>query len=213
MGKARQVALTDRDRELLETLSRRVRALSADQIARTWWSGARRSALARMRVLESAGYVRSRDALVHPELRLSAPMVSWRPPEPTPPFGIVAHRLRTRWTREAEPEIIFVIEERVATTFGGSPAPPLRTDELTHDLHLAGVYLHYREHAPDMAPTWVGERVIRKTRTAYAGPVPDAVIGSGTSMRYVEFAGAYTKERLLTFHTFCKAQNRPYELW
>ncbi len=153
-----------------------------------------------------------RDALVHPELTLTGPVIAWRPGLSDPDFPKIAYKLQRRWTEPLRAEKIVVIENGATAAFGGYPAPALRTDEITHDLHLASVYLTYREQRPDLAATWVGERVIRKTRTVYGGPVPDAMI-RGASIQFIEFGGAYSKERVRKFHAFCVAKALPYELW
>jgi hypothetical protein len=212
MGKGREVVLGRHEREMLATLARCVRLFTVDQIARTWFNS-RKVARARLKTLEAAGYARMRDALIHPELALEGPVVAWRPTQPTPPFGRIAHRLRTRWTKVVAPETVVVISEGAATQFGGLPAPPLRTDELGHDAHLASVYLRYRRTEPELARTWVGERIIKKSRGARGGPVPDASVRDGRSRRFIEFAGAYSKDRLETFHEFCAASQTAYELW
>ena len=215
MGKPEQLAPTSRDREILECLARRVRALSVGQIARTWWSEAdspRRAALGRLRLLKEAALVSMRDVLVHPELRLAGPVIAWRPGLSDPDFPKIAYKLQSRWTESLVAETIVVIENGATAAFGGYPAPALRTDEITHDLHLASVYLTYRARMPEVAANWVGERVIRKTRTVYGGPVPDAML-RGDAIQFVEFGGAYSKERIRKFHAFCVAKATPYELW
>lgn len=196
----------------MHALARRVRLFTVDQIARTWFNS-RRAARARLGTLETAGYVHMRDALLHPELALEGPVAAWQPMQPTPPFGRIAHRLRTRWTGVVTPETVVVVSQGAATEFGGVPAPPLRTDELTHDAHLAAVYLLYRRDQPELARTWIGERIIKKTRPARSGPVPDASIRDGRQRRFIEFAGAYPKDRLETFHEFCAGSQTAYELW
>jgi hypothetical protein len=212
MGKGREVVLGRHEEEILATLARCVRLFTVDQIARTWFTS-RRVAQARMRTLEAAGYLHMRDALLHPELALETPVVVWKPAQPQPPFGRIAHRLRTRWTGTVAAETVVVISEDAATQFGGLPAPPLRTDELTHDAHLAAVYLRYRRAAPELASTWIGERIIKNTRQIRSGPVPDASVRDGRRRRYIEFAGAYPKGRLEAFHEFCAASETTYELW
>jgi hypothetical protein len=216
MGKPRKISLTARDRELLEALARRVRVFSVPQVARTWWPDAddgRRAALARLRTLASEGCVDLDHAHVHPELELREPVVSWAEGLPEPDFGPVAYKLQSRWRERVRAETIVTIARAAAPEFGGYPSPALRTDEITHDVHLAAVYLRYREHSPALASDWVNERVIRRTRPVRGGPLPDAMIRSSSVQRVVEFGGAYSKRRVRIFHAFCSAKGFAYELW
>lgn len=216
VGKPGQIALTARDQELLETLARRVRVLSISQIARTWWPDLEepnRAALARLRQLQNHSLVSIEAALAHPELPLDSPVASWAPSKRLPNFAETSSRVRSRWQATAAPETIVVITNQAAPEFGGYPSPALRTDEITHDLHLAAVYLVYRKREPELAKAWVGERIVRKTRPAAKGPIPDAMIRASSTLRVVEFAGAYSTERLQVFHEFCATRAWPYELW
>lgn len=215
MGKRSELALTERERELLEALARCVRVFSVEQIRRTWWSTVQhgeRAVLARLRVLESNAYINLDRALTHPELPLRAPLIAWPGDGQTPDFGKVAYALKARWKDVPRAERIVTIAPGIAAQFGGYPSPPLRLDEITHDLHLAAVYLFYREHFPALARDWISERVIRRTRPVRGGPIPDAMI-RGASQRVIEFGGAYSKQRVRIFHAFCLARGFPYELW
>jgi hypothetical protein len=216
LGKRRQLELTVRDREVLDGLARRVHVFSLDQVSRTWFRNAAnpaRAARARLSALAGAGYLSVAGAFAHPEIDLPGPIVTWNGKSPEPDFTEVSQQLRHRWKETVRPTTLVTIQNSVAAEFGGYPAPPLRTDEITHDLHLAAVYLAYRSRFPDLAACWVGERVIRKTRTSSTGPVPDAMIRATSLTKIVEFGGAYSSERVRVFHAFCALQAIPYELW
>ena len=213
------LVLTARDREILETLARCVRTLSLEQIARTWWPDTDdvatrlRRTRSRVRDLVRARLVVQTNALAHPELSLSAPVITWAPGEPKPDIGPAAYRLRRRWSCAPTPVALVTIANAAAPEFGGYAASALRTDELTHDLHLAAVFLHYRATAPECAAAWIGERVIRKICPGPPGPVPDAMIRSNSAVRFVEFGGAYSAQRVRTIHDHCAARGAAYEVW
>lgn len=213
------LVLTARDREILETLARCVRTLSLEQIARTWWPDTDdvatrlRRTRSRVRDLVRARLVVQTNALAHPELSLSAPVITWAPGEPEPDIGPAAYRLRRRWSCAPAPVALVTIANAAAPEFGGYAASALRTDELTHDLHLAAVFLHYRATAPECAAAWIGERVIRKICPGPPGPVPDAMIRSNSAVRFVEFGGAYSAQRVRTIHDHCAARGAAYEVW
>jgi hypothetical protein len=67
--------------EIIDVLTQRVRVLTVEQIARTWWGGSdQRTRLARARIdlLEKSGLVRRFQEPAHPELELAAPVALGR---------------------------------------------------------------------------------------------------------------------------------------
>jgi hypothetical protein len=85
---------------------------------------------------------------------------------------------------------------------------------------MAQVFLHYRRHDPAVLRDWVfeeqvkAERKANNTRSAHHGEkLPDAFIRSHSGTRVVEFGGAYGKDKLISFHRYCKEYSFPYEIW
>ena len=71
------IQLTARDFEILEVLTRRVRVLTLDQVARTWWQSSRLSnsnATARLKLLGHSRLINFHRAPAHPELPLEEPV-------------------------------------------------------------------------------------------------------------------------------------------
>lgn len=199
--------LHDDEREILSTLSHKVRVLSASQISCTWPSVGNARRLNR---LEREGLVRSFTALVHPELPLRSPVATWKRGGTLPDFGEASNELRSRWTLSAVPALCFVASSMAARMFGGHGGRFPRESEETHDLHLAAVYLRIRSKDPRVAALWIKEEEIKKRRDSQGGKLPDAMVGS---KKVIEFGGAYKKAKLIAFHEYCEAYGLEYEVW
>ena len=213
-------ALSSRDDELLDTLTLRVRMLTLEQAARTWWPSsahARRAARRRLRELEAAGLVRLFELAAHPELPLLAPVFQWRPREPRPDLHKMAYALAVRWTQAPPVRHTAVIATRDAGRhYGGWGGRFPRPTERTHDLHMAAVYLLKRAANPAAAAHWCSEEKLRETRGGKPDGerrhLPDAVV-TRPKRTAIEFGGAYRVDKLQSFHDYCEGVGLPYEMW
>lgn len=208
--------ITSRDRELLVVLAHRVKLLTVQQIARTWWADAAQPVAAarkRLRQLNDLQHVRIVSLMSHPELDLRAPVASWCPGEEPPNFGAVAYRLQARWTLSPRSIDAVLVSPKAASRFGGDAPRRPKEVEQTHDVHVGSVYLWYRVNAPADAAAWHSESWIRRSRPDAPGEkLPDAIIRSHLA-KVVEFGGAYPKRRFEAFHNFCSDRGLPYDLW
>jgi hypothetical protein len=218
------VQLTDRDREILIALTHKVRLLSLEQIARTWW-GASPSGIAtarkRLTLLTGKAAVNSAYTNVmrrlrlnaHPELKLSGPIFTWSPGDPAPPFGALAYRLQTRWKEAVRPTTVYIATEKAARYFGGFGGKLRRPLQATHDLHVAQIYLHFLTTDPARAAAWVSEERFAPERRHEK--LPDAVLhdAHGNITLVIEFGGAYDAKHVERVHRDCVTRSLPYELW
>ena len=84
---------------------------------------------------------------------------------------------------------------------------------------MAQVYLFYLRHHPELMPQWIFEEQIKSERKRDArssGPdekLPDVILRSSAGTRVIEFGGAYGKDKLISFHGYCKEYSLPYEIW
>lgn len=210
--------LTDRDREILIALTHKVRLLSLEQIARTWWSDSG-LATARKRLLLLTDpsfnpYVMQRMKLnAHPELSLCRPIFSWKPGDPTPPFGALSYRLKKRWDKAPEPTTVYIASEKAARYFGGFGGKLRRPLQATHDLHVAQIYLRFLKTEPTLAKQWVSEERFAPERRREK--LPDAVLrdAAGNIILVIEFGGAYDPYHVEQVHLDCVTRSLPYELW
>ena len=214
MGRLTKMRLSD---EIVQTLTHKVDVVSIPQLERVWWprsksgrSEARRT-IARLERKHLLFLVR---AIVHPELTLTAPIISWQPGDPTPDFGAAAYRLQARWTKPLEPETL-VCATRFACRLLGSRGKGRihRPLQLTHDLHVTSIYLHFLQHDPSSARAWLSEASIAPERRGQK--LPDAILRDPALGRdvVIEFGGSYRKERVELVHADCVRRSLAYQLW
>lgn len=209
------LALTARDCDILETLTLRVRVLSVAQIGRVWWpdsTSPTQLACRRLMQLQQAGYIESFHLMAHPELTLIAPLATWKPRNPTPDFGSLSWRLRSRWTRPLINTRCAIATRSAGQFFGGYGGRKPRRAETSHDLHLSAVYLQIRAVEPNRAATWISE-ADRKKDSGFGEKLPDGIVIDGQQKTAIEFGGAYDKPKLEAFHSFCEQQSLAYEIW
>jgi hypothetical protein len=206
--------LQARDLEILEVLSRRVRLLSLDQVARTWWQTTRNAtanAARRVAVLERRGLVHRMQAMTHELPALAAPLVAWHPGEATPNLPALAYQLESRWNSPLRPTVLVTASRTVGAWLGGGGGRHPRESEISHDLGLAGLYLRFRSDERDRAASWLPEDLFQPGELD--GFIPDAIVREGARPTLIEFAGAYKKERLQKLHASCLRAGLSYELW
>jgi hypothetical protein len=208
--------LTERDTEILDSLTKRVRVLSFDQVAREWWGGQARAsenASRRLITLERGGLIRRVSGFAHPELPLSEPVATWRFDAPPPDFGRLSYQLRVRWKEPLRMTHALIATKLAAGQLGGSGGRFPRPSELTHDLHLAAVFLNLRRSDPARSKTWLSEASQYALGGGRDERLPDAVVGNGRHQVAIEFGGAYSKAKLIEFHEHCAANSLQYEIW
>jgi hypothetical protein len=214
--------LTDRDREILDTLTHRVRCLTPGQIARTWYPevvDAEKAARRRLKLLEAEGLVDVFHALAHPEVPLEAPLLAWTPGDPEPDFDALAWRLRRRFNQPPVMTCLAVAGKRAANWLGGCLVRRPRRSEVGHDIGLGGVFLKLLRDDPRRATRWQSEGAILDQRRAKGGAVPDAVIVERSGKTAIEYGGLYPAWKLRKFHRYCAGlhpasdTHLAYELW
>lgn len=212
--------LTERDLEIFDTLTRRVRVLSLEQIARTWWpdsANPTRTAEGRIKSFAAEGLLKIEHAPAHPELDLQNPVAQWSPGDEDPDHGATSYRLQSRWRLHPILTPCISASRLAAARFGGYGGRPPKDVERTHDIHMARVFLFYRTRQPDLVRYWVFEEQIKaerkRSRSLYGQKLPDVFLRCGGSVRVIEFGGAYSKEKLFSFHDYCKGNALPYEIW
>jgi hypothetical protein len=213
---ANRFNLTDRDRDILETLTLRVRTLSAAQIADHWFGGQIdpvRSACRRLKQLEGAGLLDQSEMFARPQPPLLAPVTCWKPGCTAADFEKLSYKLVKRWDRPASLTRICIATKAAGTLFEGHGGRPPRASETTHDLCLAAVFLHYVRDDPSAAAKWLSEEVLRERGFGDHTRLPDAMIEDHRGTTTIEFGGAYAAQKLREFHDFCELEDMAYEIW
>src|SRR5262245_24724933 len=94
--------MTSPDNEILRSLTRYVRVITAGQADRELWPGSRNRQVivrAHLKHLQQRGLVMLERAPVHPELPVTGPLYIWRVGDEPPDFGALSYSLRSRWSQ------------------------------------------------------------------------------------------------------------------
>lgn len=206
------LTLTDRDREILATLSGPCRFATVAQLSRTFWPSSKvpaSDARKRLSALRDAGLIETRTIMAHPELELLKPVFSWPGDDPSD-LGRIAYRVRKRWSEPLQATRVVLATQEARLLLGARPGRPIRRSETTHDVHLAAVYLGYRKSDPEAAAHWISGD---ETQTDAFEKVPDAIVRDdrGGVARVIDFAGSYSAGKLRAMHT--EYARFPHELW
>lgn len=206
-------SLTERDREVVGTLTNRLRALALKQVADTWWAGSEQPAHRRLAQLADAGFVSLKTAPVQ-LLSPSTPLITWTPNQVEPEFGSVAYQLARRWLAQPTRHVVVSATREARTRFGSVGGRFPRRVELSHDLLLASVFLRLLADEPGTAETWKLDEAIYRTRIKrHNEKLPDAEVRRGGRVWVIEAGGKYPRDRLVAFHGYCVERERSYELW
>lgn len=209
------LTLTERDMDLLDVLTLRVRLLTLRQVTELWWPTGENQRCARRRLegLASENLIQLHRLNVHPLLPVTNPLFAWTPGEAEPDFEQVAALCSDRWTRPAVPMTVCVAANLAANLLGSSACGLPHRDHWNKDLRLASVYATYRLQRPTLAAMWIGEHSLPKA--GYRIKDPDAFLRSenGQTLRLIQSAGRYSQSQVRSFHEHCETHQLPYELW
>ena len=209
--------LTQRDCDILECLSLKVRMFSIEQIGRTWWWGNRHkrsNALKRLRILEREGLIEIFEVLSHPEIELRKPLAIWKPGRLRPDFAKLSYLLKHRWPDSHQMTSVAIATAKTAGRFGGFGGRRPRRAEMTHDIHVSAVFLKFKTFRVSDARIWMSEDNYDAQREQLKGAkLPDAVLEKEDGFLAIEFGGAYDKKKLAAFHRWCQSEQMPYEIW
>lgn len=208
--------LTDRDSQILVSLSRKIRLFSLDQIANHWWADCRSPQLAAersLRRLVRRGLLKPIRVLAQPLPIIAEPVFVWQPGEPRPRPGAISWQLQRRWTESARYIRVYLATRRAKQFFGGVGGSFLsRPIQATHDLGMAAVYLRFLKTRLAEADAWLGEDV-HTTGNRSKNPDAQLLAPDGSTTRVIEFGGSYAPKRVSSFHHHCVEKALPYEIW
>lgn len=206
---------TNRDLDIVETLTRRVRLLSIEQIARIWWPAADGLRVVRRRLqrLIDGRLLDQTMVNAHPPLPVSSPLTVWMPGDDAPDAAAVSAQARSRWTEVAVPTDVFSATRLGANLFGSSGGRLPDFNHRDHDLLFGQVYAVYRTTRPGEANMWVGEDALSKAGYRIKDPDAFLVNDCGHRLRVIESTGRYSVRQVESFHEYCVERDLPYELW
>ena len=149
--------------------------------------------------------------LTHPEIDISEPLLDWHPGDPTPYFPALAWLTQSRWTSPPTRNMLATATKKAKQLMGGAVGGrPIRIREATHDCHVSALYLHFREHFPELAARWVPEDAFDSDE--HRDKRPDAII-TGPEPIFIEFGGAYPAARIRERWEFAQEKGCRFQLY
>ena len=204
--------------DLIEVLTHRVPLLTLHQIAKAWFANSTDPSAAAMSTLlglETQGLIFASSLAARPELDLKEPVFVWAPGNHAPHCGPIAYQLKNRWKAAAIRQPVVIATRLAKRLFGGYLGGKLpRRSEVTHNIHLAQVYLRVREEQPTAAEQWISEYQLYAEGHRDCERLPDGTIRdpqTGMPRLFIEFGGSYSKQKIEAFHHAC--QTTPYQIW
>jgi hypothetical protein len=213
------LAITERDQELFDALTRRVRVMSLGQATRLLQhtSGALpptgRTLRHRMERLARAGWLEIYPMNVHRIASAERPLATWALGKRVPDAAKVATQTKGRWREAPIVVAVCVASARTANMLGSTAVGLPRREQLDHDLLLSSVYLRFRTSCLSSRVTWIGEHGLPKAGYRIKDPDAFLVDGRGRVVRVVESAGRYNERQIEAFHEYCSERGYAYELW
>jgi hypothetical protein len=206
---------TKRELDIVETLTRRVRVLATEQLARIWWPEllSLRCVRRRLRPLAAAGLLARATVDILPLLAIRAPLARWTPGEAAPDLSLVAARAKRRWDQACIPHELYLATKLAANLFGSSAGRLPDMTHRDHDLLLGQVYVLYRTRRPAEAVRWVGRDARPKAGFRIKDPAAWLLGRDGQVTRIIESAGHGRPQQVERLHEYCVDYGLPYELW
>jgi hypothetical protein len=209
--KRRDPHLAGRTGQVVKTLATKVRVMTLEQVAENWFSDLARPKNAAREGLhraEKEGLLVTAWGMAHPTVPLPGPLYRYEANDRTPPplFGRLSWEARRRF-RKAPVRTLYVTAAKLGkAAFGQSPGRRSgRTSELTHDIHVAEVYLRFLKLDSEREREWRGEDHLQGSVIR-----PDAVIGDTA----IDFIGKYSASKIESLHRqYIGAGIRVFEFW
>jgi hypothetical protein len=209
------MTVTERDLDLLETLTRRVRILTLQQMIRIWWPKARsrHTPERRLKLLVRLGWIERHVINAHRLPERLVPLIAWEPGAHDPDPQRISNELHVRTSQPARPTEVYVPSSMAACLLGSAACGLAPLERRDHDLTLAAVYIHYRKAYPSLASRWTAQHAL--PNAGLPTKRPDAVLcaDDGRIMRVVHSAGRWSPAQVQQFHQYWQRLYLAYELW
>jgi hypothetical protein len=210
-----QLRLMERDKAIAESLSLCVRLFSQRQIADHWFDTDLSNTRRRLKRLRECRLIDRVVVQARSMPEFHSPVVCWQPSGKLPDFGSAAWTLRSRWKQRAVRQTTaWIATTRAAQLFGGTARGEIKHGlQVTHDLGVAAIWLHFDRQQPTLADVWCGEDIMAVTR--HGQKLPDAFLldEHDQPFRAIEFGGNYDAQRVREFHNDCANRQLAYEIW
>lgn len=154
---------------------------------------------------------------VRPLAPPSGPLVRWKPGGPRPHAGRISYHAKERYRSRSVEEITAIVPTGLALDIFGAPKrKPFRRECADHDLGVTEMWLYaYRRWPKVVRRCWQGEDQYVGERLKYEKVEDARLINPRTEEPWMvfEYAGAYRKDRVESFHDYMEEQDLPYWLF
>ena len=215
----------DIDSIILETLARRVRLATTEQLTAVVQILADKNVTERQvrnrlrRLKQSQDITQRRVALK--VFEVVDPLFRWRPGDPFTEADAIAWSAARR-IAGTSPRVctLYRVTQKGARLHGaGGVTPRRQPTQMEHDLGCTAMLIAKLRHDRNVSDRWTGEDEIRR----YFQPlhpilfrkIPDAALIQENDQveRFLEYCGQYSAKRILRFHRHCQRHRMPYELY
>lgn len=212
---SKSIRLTERDDEMLQALSLRVKFFSQRQLSDHWFEGDATNTRRRMNQLQTVGMVERVSLRARSLPPLTQPLIAWQPGQADPDYGSVAHACSSRWRkRHVQSCTAYIATQAASQRYGGRMRGEVKREmQATHDLGVAQIWLQLDLQSPQLADAWCGEDLMAHTRKGQKLPDGFIVDAQGATLCVIEFGGSYDQPRIREFHEDCAQRALPYQLW
>lgn len=212
----RSVSLSIPDQQLIQTLVEKVRVVSSRQVATILAAAPdepSRQTTQQIRKLLAAGLIQRATMAAQEPPPLAEPLYHWTPGSAEPDCHAIAATAFRRWQGPCKPTTVFSATPQCVNLFSGTGGRLPRVSELSHDLGLTSLYLHFCRLEPNRARNWISEASLYALGWGKNAKLPDALITGADKPLAIELVGVYTHKKLGAFHRFCMDASLSYELW
>lgn len=200
-------AWTDLEFDVLETVTRRIKVMTDEQLTQALAvdAGSDRTAIDR---LLRAALVLTTTINARPLPKV--PFVVWEPGTDLPDFDSVWQRVREQCHQDSRPTRVYWAAPQTANLFGVKGGTLSSISERNNDLRLAEAYVQHRARADHTI--WLNAIVASKRLTTSI-PADAAIVGTDGELQRVVVIARGDSQRLHEFHTACLNAATAYEVW
>ncbi len=200
-------AWTDLEFDVLETVTRRIKVMTDEQLTQALAVDAGSDRTAIERLLRAALVLTT---TINARPLPKSPFVVWESGTDSPDFDPVWRRVREQCHQDSLPTRVYWAAPQTANLFGVKGGTLSSISERNNDLRLAEAYVRHRARADHTI--WLNAMVANKRYTTSI-PADAAIVGTDGVLQRVIVIARGDSQRLRDFHAACVRSGLAYEVW